>query len=104
MGVSANKLEDTFNKYNEAAQSKKCPFGKKYFHNVPFKLNDFFHVAFVTPVLHFTMGGLEIDEFSHVLSSNGPVPGLFAAVRLFHSFDYAFKQRCFSNRSSVSIG
>ena len=34
----------------------------------------------MTPVLHYTMGGLEIDDESRVLSSSGkPIPGLFAA-------------------------
>jgi hypothetical protein len=43
-------------------------------------MNDFFHVALMTPVLHYTMGGLEIDPESRVLGKDGkPVPGLFAA-------------------------
>lgn len=34
----------------------------------------------MTPVLHYTMGGLEIDAESRVISASGaPVPGLFAA-------------------------
>lgn len=34
----------------------------------------------MTPVLHYTMGGLEIDDESRVISSSGkPIPGLFAA-------------------------
>jgi hypothetical protein len=34
----------------------------------------------MTPVLHYTMGGLEIDPESRVLSTSGkPIPGLFAA-------------------------
>lgn len=34
----------------------------------------------MTPVLHYTMGGLEIDQGSHVIGTDGkPVPGLFAA-------------------------
>ena len=34
----------------------------------------------MTPVLHYTMGGLEIDPESRVLDKNGkPIPGLFAA-------------------------
>lgn len=43
-------------------------------------MNDIFHVAHMTPVLHYTMGGLEIDPESRVLAKGGkPVPGLFAA-------------------------
>ena len=34
----------------------------------------------MTPVLHYTMGGLEIDPESRVLDTSGkPIPGLFAA-------------------------
>ena len=43
-------------------------------------MNDIFHVAIMTPVLHYTMGGLEIDPESRVLGTTGkPIPGLFAA-------------------------
>lgn len=43
-------------------------------------MDDYFNVAIMTPVLHYTMGGLEIDAESRVLSKEGkPVPGLFAA-------------------------
>lgn len=43
-------------------------------------MNDFFIVAVMTPVLHYTMGGLEIDAESRVLSTTQqPIPGLFAA-------------------------
>jgi succinate dehydrogenase/fumarate reductase flavoprotein subunit len=43
-------------------------------------MNDFFNVAIMTPVLHYTMGGLEIDPESRVIDNSGkPIPGLFAA-------------------------
>jgi succinate dehydrogenase/fumarate reductase flavoprotein subunit len=43
-------------------------------------MKDFFHVAIMTPVLHYTMGGLEIDAESRVVATDGkPVPGLFAS-------------------------
>jgi flavocytochrome c len=79
MGISASKLADTFNKYNEAARTKKCPFGKKFFTNAPFEMNDFFHSAIVCTVVHYTMGGLEINSDSQVIGASGPIPGLFAA-------------------------
>jgi hypothetical protein len=31
------------------------PWGKKFFANVPLKVDDFFHVAIITPVIHYTM-------------------------------------------------
>jgi predicted heme/steroid binding protein len=43
-------------------------------------MNDTFHVAIMTPVLHYTMGGLEIDAESRVIGKDGkPISGLFAA-------------------------
>jgi succinate dehydrogenase/fumarate reductase flavoprotein subunit len=52
----------------------------QFFSNGEWKMNDFFHVAHMTPVLHYTMGGLEIDAESRVLdSAQKPIQGLFAA-------------------------
>jgi len=43
-------------------------------------MDDIFNVAVMTPVLHYTMGGLEIDPESRVVDAKGkPIPGLFAA-------------------------
>jgi len=79
IGVPASKLADTFSKYNEAAKSGKCPFDKKYFHNVPLDVNDHFHAAIVCTVVHYTMGGLSINSESQVVGSNGAISGLYAA-------------------------
>ena len=37
------------------------PIKKRFFHNVPFDVNDEFHVSIVTPVVHYCMGGLKIS-------------------------------------------
>ncbi|KAG9103070.1 hypothetical protein FRC06_000309 [Ceratobasidium sp. 370] len=80
MGLKPEIIKATFDKYNAGVKAKKDPFGKKFFHGGEFKMNDFFHVAHMTPVLHYTMGGLNIDPESRVLSESGkPIPGLFAA-------------------------
>merc|ERR1719453_2649174 len=47
------------------------PWGKKFFHNVPVEPTDNFHVAIVTPVIHYCMGGLEIDADSRVVKKVG---------------------------------
>jgi aspartate oxidase len=62
-------VEATFAAYNDIAKNKNCPFGKKFFHNLPFVPNDSFWVAIVTPVLHFTMGGVHIDDQSRALGN-----------------------------------
>jgi len=78
-GLSPSVLKKTFEDYNQSVRTKKDPFGKKFFSG-EWTYNDTFHVAMMTPVLHYTMGGLEIDQGSHVIGTDGkPVPGLFAA-------------------------
>ncbi|KAI8373211.1 FAD binding domain-containing protein [Radiomyces spectabilis] len=81
IGCSPEKLKQTFETYNRIAAGKeKDPWGKRFFHNVPINMNDYFYVALMQPVLHYTMGGVEITPDSEIKSSNGtPVPGLFAA-------------------------
>jgi flavocytochrome c len=82
MGVAPEVLVDTFKRYNEAAAAGKDQYGKRFFAAVPFDIKDSFWVAIVTPVVHYTMGGLEIDDTSAVLTPQGPLPGLFAAGEL----------------------
>jgi len=80
MGISVDSLKQTFEMYNQHAQIQKDPFGKKYYQNGPFVMNDEFHVAIVTPVVHYCMGGLKIDPESRILHTNGEaIGGLFAA-------------------------
>jgi len=56
---------------------------RKFFHNGPFDVNDDFYVALMEPVLHFTMGGVEIDDKARVLNSEKkPFDGLFACGEL----------------------
>jgi flavocytochrome c len=82
MKVDIKVLEDTMNKYNGYAQNKNDPFGKKYFHNMPFNINDSFWVSIVTPVVHYCMGGVEITPDSEIKGPNGPINGLFGAGEL----------------------
>lgn len=84
IGCSEDALAKTFNDYNEIADGKqKDPWGKKYFHNLPFNVDDTFHVAIMEPVLHFTMGGIEINDQAQCLNSEGkPFEGLFVCGEL----------------------
>ena len=97
MDISEKVLETTFNSYNTiAAKQAENPdggpydaygggkswdeWGKKFFHNLPLSMDDEFHVAIVTPVIHYCMGGLEIDANSNVVTTQGkPIMGLYAA-------------------------
>merc|ERR1712107_11595 len=58
--------------------------GKKFYHNIidgSKVATEPFYVAIITPVIHYCMGGLEIDTDSAVLSTSTGVaiPGLYAA-------------------------
>ncbi|GAA5978153.1 hypothetical protein JCM21900_004312, partial [Sporobolomyces salmonicolor] len=85
MGLPVSKVQGTLNNYMEICKDpKKDPFGKKFFSNTNWKNNAGpFHVALMTPVLHYTMGGLEIDPESHVIGTDKkPISGLFASGEL----------------------
>merc|ERR1711933_589868 len=63
--------------------SGKTGSGKKFYHNIipgsAVKTQEFY-VANITPVIHYCMGGLEIDCDSAVLGPGGKaIPGLYAA-------------------------
>ncbi|KAI1000410.1 Fumarate reductase [Podosphaera aphanis] len=84
IGCTCDHLQSTFDAYNEIAEGrKKDPYGKKFFHNVPINVDDDFHVAVMEPVLHFTMGGIEINDQAQILNSEGkPFEGLYACGEL----------------------
>merc|ERR1712226_941252 len=65
------------------AASGKTGSGKKFYHNIipgSAVKTEPFYVAIITPVIHYCMGGLEIDVDSAVYDTNEKViPGLYAA-------------------------
>ncbi|SPO02223.1 related to fumarate reductase [Cephalotrichum gorgonifer] len=84
IGCTPSHLQSTFKTYQGYADGKaKDPWGKKFFINTPLNVDDDFHVSLMEPVLHFTMGGVEINDQSQVLNSEGkPFDGLFACGEL----------------------
>ncbi|KAK1255167.1 hypothetical protein MKX08_009162 [Trichoderma sp. CBMAI-0020] len=84
IGCTPEHLQKTFQTYNAIAEGKqKDPWGKKFFHNLPLDINDDFHVSLMEPVLHFTMGGVEINDRAQVLNQEQkPFDGLFACGEL----------------------
>ena len=84
IGCGEAALKKTFDEYNLIADGKKKdPWNKRFFHNMPFNIDDEFHVALMEPVLHFTMGGIEINEHAQVLNSEQkPFEGLYACGEL----------------------
>lgn len=84
IGCGEEALKKTFKEYNSYANGEaKDPHNKKYFHNGPVEIEDDFHVALMEPVLHFTMGGIEIDDKAQCLNDQGkPFDGLFVCGEL----------------------
>ncbi|KAL8393321.1 hypothetical protein RB595_003198 [Gaeumannomyces hyphopodioides] len=84
IGCTPEHLQKTFQTYNAIAEGKqKDPWGKKFFHNMPLDINDDFHVSLMEPVLHFTMGGVEINDKAEVLNGEKkPIEGLYACGEL----------------------
>merc|ERR1712048_256613 len=62
--------------------SGKTGSGKKFYHNIipgSEVAKQPFYVAIITPVIHYCMGGIEINAKSECIGSSGPIPGLYAA-------------------------
>merc|ERR1711976_86044 len=96
-GIPLANIEATFKNYNEVAELQaKSPdtgkyeaygggkshdvWGKKFFHNLPMDVNDHFHVAVVTPVIHYCMGGLKMNPDAEIQrADNSVINGLYAA-------------------------
>merc|ERR1712151_1371490 len=107
MGVALSVLEETTELHYQAAKktekdpdggswpaypsgkswdepSGKTGSGKKFYHNIipgSAVATQEFYVAIITPVIHYCMGGLEVDVDSAVLDtkSGNAIPGLYAA-------------------------
>merc|ERR1711953_1196876 len=105
MGIPVSVLEETHEAHYQAAKktekdpdggnwpaypsgkswddaSGKTGSGKKFYHNIipgSAVATQEFYVAIITPVIHYCMGGLEIDCDSAVYGSSGIIPGLYAA-------------------------
>merc|ERR1712242_76329 len=106
MGIPVSVLEETHEAHYQAAKkTEKDPdggnwpaypsgkswddasgetgSGKKFYHNIipgSAVATQEFYVAIITPVIHYCMGGLEIDCDSAVYGGNGSIiPGLYAA-------------------------
>lgn len=82
IGCSKETVDKQFEKYNKAASGEsEDEFGKQYFPNTPFEFttDSKYHVSFITRVLHFTMGGVKINDKTQVLyDDNEPFNGLYA--------------------------
>merc|ERR1711866_3044 len=105
MGIDVKVLEEEHQKHFEAAKkmekdpdggswpaypsgkswdepSGKTGSGKKFYHNVipgSKVATEPFYVAIITPVIHYCMGGSEVNAKGQVMGKSGPITGLYAA-------------------------
>lgn len=80
MKIPEANLAKTFEDYNKFAATKSDPWGKKFFNGTPWSMSNKFMCATITPVVHYTMGGLVIDDRCGVRHTDGKaIPGLYAA-------------------------
>jgi len=79
MGIDARVLQQTLYDYIDATNAGKDEFGKTVFPST-FSIKDTFVLAEITPVIHYTMGGLSINSEAQILAENNkPITGLFGA-------------------------
>uniref|UniRef100_A0A915ISI2 fumarate reductase (NADH) n=1 Tax=Romanomermis culicivorax TaxID=13658 RepID=A0A915ISI2_ROMCU len=81
LSISLETLRKTISDYNNAKIAVSDPFGKKVF-PVSFKPGEKLYVGSITPVLHYSMGGVKINGRAQVLrksDSKTPIEGLYAA-------------------------
>lgn len=81
--VDVSVVRDTIEAYRKSAEYGRDEFGKATF-PVVFSPDDHFYVAYITPTLHYCMGGLKISGAAEVFRRDGVgketvVPGLYAA-------------------------
>merc|ERR1719453_2131872 len=97
MGIQESTLDQTFKDHTSIGEKQASspdagqydaypngkshdPWGKKFFHNLPTLIDDEYHVAIVTPSIHYCMGGLEITTKGEVLGPGDvPIQGFYAA-------------------------
>ena len=79
MEIQSSDLQATFNQYNKDAANGIDEFEKTTFNNVPYSQGPFY-AGLVTPVLHYTMGGLKINANGEVMGKDDKkIEGLYAA-------------------------
>ena len=79
LNINYNKIKNTIDKYNSVFDKKLDEFNKTTFPH-KFYLDKTVYSMIITPSIHYTMGGLKINNKGEVLNSNNqPIQGLFGA-------------------------
>lgn len=79
-GINVENLKETLKGYNSHKSAQKDEFGKEIF-DLKFKEDETLYIGIVTPSLHYTMGGVKINEYAEVINaySGNIIEGLYAA-------------------------
>lgn len=78
IGVPYANLQASVDEFNNSIKTGNDPFGRTVF-DKEFGVGPFY-AGKTSPMVHHTMGGIEVTENCEVLDTNGNViPGLFAA-------------------------
>jgi FAD binding domain len=115
MGVDVGTLETELERYNAGMAVGEDALGKpKNFAWGSVNLTGGFWVASITPVVHYCMGGVKVDDHGQVLTAQGEeVPGLFAAGEVTGGVHGANRlggnslldcERCCVQRSAICVG
>ncbi len=79
IGVDPDTLTATMDKYNEGMVNGEDEYGKSASEDSVISTGPFY-ASLRTPTVHYTMGGIEINDATEVLDADGnAVPGLYAA-------------------------
>ena len=80
LNIDYKRIENTINMYNDAYDKKIVDKYNKTIFLHKFDLNKKIFSMVITPSVHYTMGGLKINNRSEVIDKNGkPINGLFGA-------------------------
>ena len=80
LNIDYKRIENTINMYNDAYDKKIVDKYNKTTFLHKFDLNKKIFSMVITPSVHYTMGGLKINNRSEVIDKNGkPINGLFGA-------------------------
>ena len=79
ININYTKLENTIISYNNAYEKKIDEFNKTEF-NYKFNLNETIYSMVIAPSIHYTMGGLKMNNKGEILNSNNnTINGLYGA-------------------------
>ena len=70
--IPYDKLSEIIIKYNKKENGKEDEFGKKVF-PMKFDLNEVIYAGIITPSIHYTMGGIKMNNNTEIYNTNGKI-------------------------------